>query len=272
MSSFQYPHPFDTSLGGNFTDPSCPNFFEKFLADQAFVQCYPMSFYLQNSQSYVVLVRKQGMAGVEHVLDTACSTDMEQCQQIMNAYATELLQPSNCRADYNYQNPLVTQAYQDFITYTMIREATCLPLSVNATSSSKKKSTIQQKKVTNQTSPTYCYTDALFNSADVSDAYLYLLPYGIAFPNNSVPSCSPCTQQVMSYFHNYTGNATYQISYTYESASNIINSDCSQNFVNASSKPLPTTSLSKKNAASRPAPLFSVYHAMLLILCLSLSN
>jgi hypothetical protein len=276
-STFQYPEAFDTSLGVNFTNPNCPKFFQTFLADQSFVQCYPMSFYLQNSQSYVVLVRNQGIAGVQQVLASSCSADLGQCQQTMLSYGSQILSDSNCGQDFDNGNPLVTQAYQDFITYRMTREATCLPLSVNSTINYQKRdslnsttipsgsnSTSTNSTATNATAATYCYTDALYNPLDVSDAFLYLLPYGISYPSTSLPSCSACTQRVMSLFHNYTGNSSYQISYSYESGSSLINSECGSNFVNASGNPLPSASTSaKKNAAERPA--FSMYYAILLI-------
>jgi hypothetical protein len=41
------PQPFDTSLGSNFTAPSCPQFFKTFLNDKDFITCYPFSLLLQ---------------------------------------------------------------------------------------------------------------------------------------------------------------------------------------------------------------------------------
>lgn len=279
-STFQYPEAFDTSLSGNFSTESCPKFFDTFLTDDSFIKCYPMSFYLENSQSYIALVRKDGIAGVQKVLSASCSSDIDHCQKLMMDYAGELLSDSNCGKDYNDSNPLVTEAYQDFIAYTMIREATCLPLSLNSTTTkSKNKNTINDSTSivtansttvssnstsSNLTMATYCYTDALFNTLDVADAYLYLLPFGLSYPNSSQPSCSTCTQKVLSFFHHYTGNASYQISYTYDDAAVLVNNKCGANYVNATGNPLPSSKSSKKNAAGRP--VFSMYYAVLLIL------
>lgn len=41
------PHPFDSSLGNNFTSPTCPQFFHSFLSLQEFQQCLPLSLLLQ---------------------------------------------------------------------------------------------------------------------------------------------------------------------------------------------------------------------------------
>lgn len=44
---FSLPHPFDTSLGNNFTSPSCPAFFNSFLNSDSFNNCLPFSLLLQ---------------------------------------------------------------------------------------------------------------------------------------------------------------------------------------------------------------------------------
>jgi len=46
-SNSPLPQPFDTSLGNNFTNTACPNFFDSFLSDANFQQCYPFSLLLQ---------------------------------------------------------------------------------------------------------------------------------------------------------------------------------------------------------------------------------
>lgn len=75
---------------------------------------------------------------------------------------------------------------------------------------------------------TYCYSDALFTMTEstVDDAYIYLLPLGVNFPNTSMPSCSECTRQVMAIFHSYTDNESNVITHTYDSAARIIVQNC----------------------------------------------
>jgi hypothetical protein len=48
-SATNLPTAFDTSLGNNFTAPSCPAFFESFLANKQFQECLPFSQLLQVS-------------------------------------------------------------------------------------------------------------------------------------------------------------------------------------------------------------------------------
>ena len=46
-SDVSLPHPFDTSLGNNFTTSSCPTFFQNFLNSDDFNNCLPFSLLLQ---------------------------------------------------------------------------------------------------------------------------------------------------------------------------------------------------------------------------------
>lgn len=46
-SQIPLPQPFDTSLGNNFTAPSCPIFFNNFLTNETFNNCLPFSLLLQ---------------------------------------------------------------------------------------------------------------------------------------------------------------------------------------------------------------------------------
>jgi len=43
------PRPFDSSIGNNFTEPSCPQFFNDFLSNDTFRECLPFSLLLQVS-------------------------------------------------------------------------------------------------------------------------------------------------------------------------------------------------------------------------------
>ena len=46
------PRPFDTPLGNNFTTQTCPQFFDKFLNDASFINCLPLSLFLQACSFY----------------------------------------------------------------------------------------------------------------------------------------------------------------------------------------------------------------------------
>lgn len=47
--STSLPRPFDSSLGNNFTQTSCPQFFNNFLSNTTFQECHPFSMLLQVS-------------------------------------------------------------------------------------------------------------------------------------------------------------------------------------------------------------------------------
>ncbi len=55
FASSPLPEPFDTSLGNNFTSSSCPEFFNRFLADPEFDACLPLSLLLQVSACLYIL-------------------------------------------------------------------------------------------------------------------------------------------------------------------------------------------------------------------------
>lgn len=49
--STSLPRPFDSSIGNNFTETSCPQFFNDFLSNSTFQECLPFSMLLQVSIS-----------------------------------------------------------------------------------------------------------------------------------------------------------------------------------------------------------------------------
>jgi hypothetical protein len=49
--STSLPRPFDSSIGNNFTQPSCPQFFNSFLSNTTFQECLPFSMLLQVSMN-----------------------------------------------------------------------------------------------------------------------------------------------------------------------------------------------------------------------------
>jgi hypothetical protein len=228
-STFVYPTTFDTSIGTNFTEGSCPVFFQSFLNDQQFINCYPMSFFLLNSESYVTIAR-HGIRSVEMVLNASCSVNYQNCSTIMSSYSSKLKQQENCLDDLNLGNSLVVQAYADFNAYQAVYDATCL-----------KYDNAGQPSTTNTTlasGATYCYSHDLFDPSSAQDAYLYLMPLGVLYPNNTCPTCSRCSQQVMDIFYQYTGVTENPISYTYDSAAGQIQRNCSAGFIHDSAKPL----------------------------------
>ena len=65
------PRPFDSSLaiGNNFSSPSCPAFFNKFLNDQNFIACVPLSLLLLVCPLYS---RRTCCSEPDHSLNEQC--------------------------------------------------------------------------------------------------------------------------------------------------------------------------------------------------------
>ena len=72
----------------------------------------------------------------------------------------------------------------------------------------------------------YCYVEALRNHA--TDLYFYTLPFGIALPNSTLPSCSPCLKSVMSLYSQWQ-NLT-ALNEVYDAAAQISNNACDNGF------------------------------------------
>jgi len=56
--STSLPRPFDSSIGNNFTQPSCPQFFNNFLSNTTFQECLPFSMLLQVSMTHCSIITR----------------------------------------------------------------------------------------------------------------------------------------------------------------------------------------------------------------------
>ena len=120
------PKAFDTSIPSeNFTSYTCFPFFTSFLQNQTFTDCFPLSFYLQNSRSWFNIL-KEGRVAVTQALDNSCNVDAQKCQAVMDDLSRQLLSPNNCGQEFKERNPTVTQAYASFITYRELYSVGCL--------------------------------------------------------------------------------------------------------------------------------------------------
>ncbi|KAI1117072.1 hypothetical protein F5Y14DRAFT_448458 [Nemania sp. NC0429] len=221
------PSPFDGALAANFsTGQSCPNFINAFLSNATFKACYPVSLLLQGSQSFFEAERS--FFAITRVLDAACDADVAMCTDYFNGLAKSLIDDSNCGKEYDRQNALVVQAYKGMKTYEVVYRATCLT-NADADSSG------------------YCFANAITNASTASNVYLYYLPFNSTLPSYAVPACGSCTQQTMQIYQAATSNRKAEISNTYQSAAEQINSNCGDNFVNtalaAATNSATTTSL-----------------------------
>ncbi|KAK9457607.1 hypothetical protein V1511DRAFT_455396 [Dipodascopsis uninucleata] len=214
------PSAFDTGIGQNMTEASCTDFFQRFLSNNSFINCYPISFLLHTSESFFE-VTKSGISTLTSAIDLACNADFQQCATLMTDYAGEMLSPETCLDDYMLQNPQVVNAYNGFMAYSMMYWASCLR-SANGS---------------------YCFVDSMYGGPTTfRTSFLYFLPLGYTYPSAAgAPSCSKCTSSIMKIFNRFTGNKSYAITDTYKSASKVINEKCGAIFVPASLSSANTT-------------------------------
>jgi len=148
-SNSPLPQPFDTSLGNNFTNTACPNFFDSFLNDAAFQRCYPFSLLLQVHWTLLSLPRSPGedtrrtfsdnkqtsngfftasrsLVRITRTLDASCNVDFNACSALMARLAAQLKAESVCGQDFEAANPAVIQALDGFIAYQPLYQAGCL--------------------------------------------------------------------------------------------------------------------------------------------------
>ncbi|KAL5364739.1 hypothetical protein BJX96DRAFT_157852 [Aspergillus floccosus] len=204
------PTPFDTSISNNFTSKSCPDFFKKFLADSAFTECYALSCLLRNSNSFFYTLRSA--PATSHLLDLACAADSNKCNKKMSELASSLTKDSNCGKDYRLGNPVVTDAYTNFITYLPVYRATCL---------------------TSPTTNDYCFVDAVTNTTNPADYNTYSVAFGSTLSSAPYPTCNACLQATMRVFATYAKVADQPLASSYLPSAQGINSKCGSGFVDA---------------------------------------
>ena len=220
-ADFSLPMPFDTSLGNNFTDTNCPNFFSQFLSDSTFLSCLPISLLLQNSMSFFQAMRSSSK--LERTLDTSCSASLAVCSPLMDNFADQLIAQGNCQDDYNRQNPLVMQAYSGLKAYEPLYQATCL----------KDSSTSR-----------YTFLEAM-DSDNADDSYPYSTAVGLSLPAASKPNCSTGLKATMEIFAGYAAQKDQPLSSTYLDCATQVNTECGPGFASTQVK-----SVSKVTASS----------------------
>ncbi|KAM3467538.1 hypothetical protein NHJ6243_000159 [Beauveria neobassiana] len=208
------PSPFDNAPASIFkssssTTDACPTFMKKLLDDPTFKQCYPISMMLRTSTSFFEAEKQ--LVSIVRVLDATCAPDAAQCETFLTQAAKNLLDPSNCKTEYDAGQVQVTEALDGLRAYRVLRAATCL-----------------QDPATQN----YCFASAVTNITNPSDIFLYSMPLGLSLPGASTPSCGVCTTQTMAVFHAATGDRGQQITGTYRDAARQVNAICGPGFVN----------------------------------------
>lgn len=174
------------------------------------------------------------------VLDATCKADSSSCATFLDQAATNLTMAGNCKTEVEQNQTLVLQAYDGLLAYKTLYAATCLQ---------------------DPSSSQYCFANAVTNLNTPSDAYLYFLPYGLALPGSSNPSCSWCTQQTMDIYYSASADRSSPVAGVYQAAARQVNTLCGPNYVNGTLPPASSGVL-----AVRPA----IYTTTLAALCATL--
>ncbi|KAK1245084.1 hypothetical protein MKX08_004713 [Trichoderma sp. CBMAI-0020] len=241
-TSSPLPEPFDNTPASAFqssgSTDACPKFISSLLSNPTFKSCYPLSMMLQSSTGF--FQAEKSLLSIVQVLDATCKADSSTCATFMSQAATNLTMASNCKTEVEQNQTLVLQAYDGLLAYKTVYAATCLQ---------------------NPTSSQYCFANAVTNLNTPSDAYLYFLPYGIALPGSSNPSCSWCTQQTMDIYYSASAVRSSLVAGVYQAAARQVNTLCGPNYVNSTLPPA-----SSGGHAVRPA----IYATTLAALCATL--
>lgn len=147
----------------------------------------------------------------------------------MDSYATQLKAASNCGQDYAAQNPYVLQAYDGFVAYRAMYNATCKTARAGG----------------------LCFVNALTSSTSPDDSYVYYLPLGVALPASAKPDCSPCLQQTLNDWSSVASNGSMPISSVFNSAVTQVDASCGSTFAKQAAAP------NKDAAAALSVPAWS---------------
>jgi hypothetical protein len=229
--STSLPRPFDSSIGDNFTQPSCPQFFNDFLSNATFQECLPFSLLLQvgtpetinqhqhlqpnltsTQTSNSFFATMQSPLSLIRTLDAACHLpSYPTCSTLMSSLATQL-STSACKSDLSLQNSVVTQAYAGLVAYDTLYAASCL---------------------TSPTTGNYCYADAVSNSSAPTSSYIYHLPLGMPLPGSVRPACTECLKDTMSVFAAAAGSRQSAFYNNYAQAAQLVDLTCGPGYVEA---------------------------------------
>lgn len=224
---FTLPIPYDGEppfLAATVTDP-CRSFMRTLVKDPVVRKCTPFSLLDKTSTQFFNI--KKRITDLVRVLDTSCKADVTTCDDYFGKLATNMTSSTICGNDLkDNKNEEIQFAFHGLRAYRMLYSATCL---IDPGSSQ------------------YCYAAATNNASVSSDVFLYNMAYGLQPTSNPPPSCSWCTNSVMSIFHSAAAQRSQDVSKVYEVTAGQINTVCGATFVNSS---LPTA----VNASPRLAP------------------
>ncbi|POR34076.1 Uncharacterized protein TPAR_05717 [Tolypocladium paradoxum] len=207
------PSPFDDSLPSDFkgknSDDRCPKFMSSLLSNPTFKSCYPLSMMIQTSRGLFNAEKK--LLSIVRVLDATCTANVSSCTDFLGKAAQNLTTDANCKAEIDQGQSLVLQAWRGLTAYKTLYSATCLQ---------------------DLSTSMYCFANAVTNLTTPSDAYLYFMPYGLALPGASTPTCNWCTRETMNIYHAASADRQQFVASKYEDAARQVNTICGPGFVN----------------------------------------
>ncbi|KAI0301637.1 hypothetical protein B0F90DRAFT_323726 [Multifurca ochricompacta] len=205
-----FPQAFDTTLANNFTTTSCETFLTNMTQSAPFRQCRPFSFLSQTSTAF--LQAQSNITALNIDIWGTCNTpvDTDQCVANMGWFTSAILVA--CSEEKSENNQMVLQALAGLKSYSLMRDAACLA---------------------DQDTSAYCYIEAA-SSSNPSDLYFYSLPFGIPLPNNTIPTCSSCTKNMMALFAMQVDQID-GLKLTYTAAADLASSKCGSSYVHSQS-------------------------------------
>jgi hypothetical protein len=131
----------------------------------------------------------------------------------MANFATNLTTAGACKQDFALGNPLITYAHLGLMAYQPLYRASCLK---------------------NPSTASYCFADAITNTNNSADSYIYFLPLNTSLVGGSQPTCTSCLKQTMNVFEAATSDRSSALASVYVSAAMQVNVNCGPSFVNSS--------------------------------------
>ncbi|TVY45170.1 hypothetical protein LSUB1_G001017 [Lachnellula subtilissima] len=204
------PTPFDSGFSSNIT-ATCSSFMNDMLANATFKSCLPFSLLLQNSLSFFQAAKS--ITKMSQTLDVTCAANVTSCTKTMTSFASNITSTSGCSSDLTSKNPLIVSAQTGLLAYKPMYTASCLR---------------------NPSTSAYCFAEAITNSSNPSDSFIYHLPLNVTLPGGSMPTCNICLQQTMAVFEAASSDRTGALASDYVEAATQVNAICGPTFVNAS--------------------------------------
>lgn len=161
----------------------------------------------------------------------------------MSSLASILIEDRACASDISSGNPLVEQALLGLKAYEPLYTASCLK---------------------DPTTSAYCFAEAITNSSNPTDSYIYFLPLNVSLVGGSQPTCDSCLQDTMAVFESASSDRSSALVDTYVLAAQQINVNCGPQFVNTSLAQAATS-----NAYTSTTPTSSMGLVALLAIAMS---